>query len=259
MSERLPSPLGEGRSAARERLRTHPYTVISTVFTVIGVVIAVLVWAPWRYTPHANGLSERPGPPPTPSSSSTDLAPPSGAVEPGVSWTLLRVSSWRSFGVVQLAAVSGGVMRVTFDRQLTAGNKWAGVIATVPASCHYDVTFQARVIKQVGGGASGGYGVANGRLSSQSLPVGNAFQYDFGFRGYRALTYPGDWRQPYRYEPAVLDHQWHTILVEFGRTDVAYVDGRKAITEAATQACGVPILRVWSAIAEFRDVRIGST
>jgi hypothetical protein len=148
-------------------------------------------------------------------------------------------------------------MRVVFGQQLTLANKWAGLIANVPASCHYAIEMQARVTRQVGGGQSGGYGVASGRLNAESLPEGKAFQYDFGFAGYRAMTYPNDWQTPYHYVVALLDHAWHRVLVIFTNRMTAYVDSRLAISQPASQSCGVPIIRVWSGTVEFRDIRIG--
>jgi hypothetical protein len=160
-----------------------------------------------------------------------------------------------SFGIARVAQVPGDIMRIVFDQQLTLANKWAGIFADVPRSCHYVIEMQARVTNQIEN--YGGYGIASGRLNSKSQPEGIAFQYDFGFGGYRALTYPNDNQLPFHYITAHIDNEWHQLLISFNSSMTAYVDGKLVISQAATQTCGVPIIRVWSATAEFRDFRIG--
>jgi hypothetical protein len=113
---------------------------------------------------------------------------------------------------------------------------------------------QVRVVSLVG--SQGGYGVGSGGLGAKSLPEGTAFQYDFGFRGYRALDYPNDWQQPYQYVDGSLDQQWHDIYVVFNKEMTAYVDGGMVFSRPSSHTCGVPIIRVWAASIEMRNVQI---
>ncbi len=95
----------------------------------------------------------------------------------------LAARRWLTFGIARVAHEPGGVIRIAFSQQLNAGNKWAGVIANVPRVCGYTIEMQARVVSQLGN--QSGYGVSSGALISQSQPEAAAFQYDFGFGGYR--------------------------------------------------------------------------
>ena len=177
-----------------------------------------------------------------------------GSASPIATWTDLPDSSWRTFGIAQSVPETHGVMRVTFGQKLNTSNKWAGLIANVPTSCDYSIRMRARVLNLRG--ALGGYGVASGRLDGRSQPQGTAFQYDFGFGGYRALDYPDDWRQPYQYVDAPLNDRWHDIEVVFRSKMTAYVDGRIILSRSSLGRCGVPIIRIWSAAVEVRDVEI---
>jgi len=216
------------------------------------------MWAPWH---HVRGSSPGAGPikaqspehSPTPRHSSTPIPDPTS----GIHWTLLPIRSWRSFGIARVDRMPKRVLSVIFDQNLSFSNKWAGIIASTPASCHYSIEMWARVTHQFAGSQSGGYGIASGSLTRRSLPEAKAFQYDFGFAGYRLLTYPKDWQTPYHYVQAPLDHRWHRVLVEFASSMTAYVDGRQVIRQTDSRSCGSPIIRVWSATVELRDIRMG--
>ena len=168
----------------------------------------------------------------------------------------LSTQTWRTFGNAEAVREPGGIIRLTFDQRLTLANKWAGIIANVPRSCGYRIEMQALVVSQPAN--QGGYGVASGVLDAQSQPHGVAFQYDFGFGGYRTLNYPDDFQQPYHYKSASIDHHWHVLEIVFSRTMTAYVDGQEVISQASPNECGIPIIRVWSATVEVRDIRIQS-
>lgn len=219
---------------------------------VISVVIAVIFatgppwW--WHYLSRAStGTS---------TGRVTGTAGPRSASTAG-SWTGLPSGSWRTFGIARVVPEPHGVMRVIFGQRLTAANKWAGIISNIPRSCAYSIRMQARVVSLPG--SQGGYGISSGTLNARSLPEGTAFQYDFGFGGYRGLDYPDDWEQPYQYVDASLDHRWHNIYVSFGNKMTAHVDRRMILSRPSLDACGVPIIRVWSATVEVRDVEIRST
>jgi hypothetical protein len=148
-------------------------------------------------------------------------------------------------------------MRLVFNQRPTPANKWAGVIAAIPASCHYAIKMRTRVTNVINGGVNSGYGVASGNLSRQSLPEGTAFQYDFGFGGYRALIYPNDGQTLYHIVAGQLNQGWHQLLIIFNHAMTAYVDGRLVFSQLGPQSCGVPIIRVWSATVDFRDILVG--
>jgi hypothetical protein len=44
----------------RERFRTHPYTVISTVVALLTLMVTVLVWAPWKHADASAGSFQCP-------------------------------------------------------------------------------------------------------------------------------------------------------------------------------------------------------
>jgi hypothetical protein len=244
-------------TARRARLRLR--AIVAGVVGIIGVLASIATVVPqldpFLSSPSpAKSSPARSNPPnsrPTSSSGSTPVPTPTYDIR----WINIPISSMRSFGIAQVARLPDGVMRIVFDQQLTPANEWAGVVADIPTSCHYAIEMQARVTNQIEN--YGGYGIASGRLNSKSQPEGVAFQYDFGFFGYRTLTYPDDTQLPTHSVVAHIDNGWHQLLIIFDSSMTAYVDGRLVISQAATQTCGVPIVRVWSAMAEFRKFRIG--
>jgi len=132
-------------------------------------------------------------------------------------------------------------MRITSNQQqLTAANKWAGIVADIPKYCRYAIEMQVSIAGQ--NPSNSGYGIASGRLNAQSQPEGIAFQYDLGLNGYRILTYPEDLQTPTA--SAKLDSGWHQLLIIFSGSMTVYVDGRSVISQAVSQSCGVPIIRV---------------
>ncbi len=229
----------------------------NTVGIVVGVVVAVVLATgpPWWW----HYLSSRPtgSLPPQATGPTGSASTPTGSAStlPKAKWTDVPTSSWRTFGIAQVAPEANSVMRITFGQNITIANKWAGVIANVSRSCDYSIRMQVRVVSLVG--SQGGYGVGSGELSANSLPEGTAFQYDFGFGGYRVLNYPNDWQQPYQYVGASLDQQWHSIYIAFDKEMTAYVDGGVVVlSRTSSYTCGVPIIRVWAASIEVRNVQV---
>ena len=244
----------ESRSSPREHFRTHPYTVIAALAGLLTLIVTVLIWSPWK---HIQGSAPPQGRASQSGSSAPRTSPPSPVPTSGIRWTALPASSWHDFGITHVLPIRAGIMSLVFNQPLSTANKWAGVIADMPTSCHYAIKMQARVANVIDGGVDSGYGVASGRLSRQSLPEGPAFQYDIGFGGYRALTYPNDWQTPYHIVAGQLDHRWHRLLIIFNNAMTVYVDGRRIFSQSAPQSCGAPIIRVWSATADFRDIQVG--
>ncbi len=143
--------------------------------------------------------------------------------------------------MAHVVQASDGVMRITSNQQqLTAANKWAGIVADIPKYCRYAIEMQVSIAGQ--NPSNSGYGIASGRLNAQSQPEGIAFQYDLGLNGYRILTYPEDLQTPTA--SAKLDSGWHQLLIIFSGSMTVYVDGRSVISQAVSQSCGVPIIRV---------------
>jgi hypothetical protein len=146
-------------------------------------------------------------------------------------------------------------MQMAFSEPLTLENKWAGAISRLSTSCDYTIEMQARVLSNQNHG--GGYGIASGSLDADSLPRGPAFQYDFGFSGYRVLAYPNDFAQPAgSSEQATLNDNWHTLKIVVSGGITAYVDGSYALQTASQDSCGRPMIRVWSATVQFRNIKI---
>jgi hypothetical protein len=254
---RFPRPQSGSRpagsvSSTRERFRTHPYTVIAALAGLFTLTVTVLVWSPWK---HIQGSTPPQAPPSKSGSTIPGISTPTPVPTSGIRWSNISSDSWHSFGIAHIVKAPNGVMRVIFNQQLSLENKWAGVVADIPRSCRYAIEMQARVVGQIS--SYGGYGIASGRLNAQSQPEGVAFQYDLGFSGYRVLTYPEDFQTPYQTASANLDSGWHQLLTIFSGSMIVYVDGRSVISQTVSQSCGVPIIRVWSATAEFRDIQIG--
>jgi TIR domain len=244
----------ESRFGQRELFGTHPYTAIAALAGLFTLIVAMLVWSPWKHaqgsTPPQARASES-----GPSTSGTSTPNPVSTSR--IRWRTLPTGSWHNFGIARVLLIHDSVMSLVFNRTLSAANKWAGVMADIPASCRYAITLQARVASVMNGGTGGGYGVASGGLGRNFLPEGPAFQYDIGFGGYRALTYPNDWQTPYHVVAGQLDHRWHRILIIFDNGMTVYVDGQRVFSRPASQSCGVPIIRVWSATADFRNIKVG--
>jgi hypothetical protein len=229
--------------------------IVAAVLALLALIPTIFMWHPWSNAaspirsspPHARLPGEGRTPP-----SPTHLTP---GPSPVVLWVPLSAGSWRGFGIARTSVVSGGTMQISFGQPLTLENKWAGAIAQIPTSCHYEIELQARVVSQVGS-SQGGYGVALGKLGSGEVPIGTAFQYDFGFGGYRELVYPEDFQQAYQSWSTPLDHAWHQLKLIFSNGITAYIDGIRIFTYSGVPSCGVPIIRVWSASAEFRNIQV---
>jgi hypothetical protein len=220
-----------------------------SVFLTVAAAGSAPWW--WRYV-HPTEPAQRPSVQQGAQRSATAEAP--RPTSRGT-WIPIPTRAWHGFGVASASSQPGGVTRVSFEEGLTLANKWAGVAAQVPKSCHYTLQMQARVLST--NSAQSGYGVASGRLLRKDIPQGPAFQYDFGFGGYRVLTYPNDFIDPAgSYMGATLNHQWHTILLVVWKGISAYVDGSRVLSLASSEGCGIPIIRVWSATIEFRHVMI---
>jgi TIR domain len=253
-SARFASPQRKRPGLLRTWLRDSPTAAawvgaLAAVASVVVAVVAIVLVG--------HGASS-PSQPATPSGTPTSTAPrqpmPGSPVVPAGPWKHLAASSWISFGVADVSSMHGGIMQVAFHQPLSLANKWAGTIAKVAPSCHYTFEMQARVVSQVSRVQGGGYGIASGQLAG-SEPSGPAFQYDFGFDGYRVLTYPLDFSRPYIHRLALLDHRWHDVRIVVSDGIRAYVDGRFVMSRSSA-TCGRPIIRVWAATADFRDMRI---
>jgi hypothetical protein len=233
-------------------LSVATWTVIGAIATVASLVVGLFIAIHSTVATPASGTSPKGVPHPKASANPTNSEGPT--VE---AWTPVPTSAWHVFGHVSVTFEPAGIMRISFGQPLTLDNKWAGAIAQVPASCNYAIEMQARVVNLSSPKSGfGGYGIASGALEGV-LPQGAAFQYDFGFGGYRVLTYPDDFAQPSgSYSQAILNRNWHTIRVIVSRGIAAYVDGAYALAMASPDACGRPIIRVWSATVEFRNIMI---
>jgi hypothetical protein len=207
-------------------------TIIGTLIGAVALVLTIVSFLGGSSSSQAPSMA----PPPRPlipssnrTASPSNNSPATNGPLAAGPWKPLPAGSWRSFGIAKVSTIDGDILRVAFDRPLTLANKWAGVIAKISPSCQYVLKMQARVTSQFGS-HSGGYGIASGRLVSDSLPE----------------------------EFATLNHQWHSIRIVVMSGVSAYVDGRPALSKVPYAKCGVPItsIRVWSATAEFRNIMI---
>jgi hypothetical protein len=134
---------------------------------------------------------------------------------------------------------------------------WGGAIYNPMVGCDYRFSVQGRVIQRVGDVSGIGYGVAvRGRWTGSEIVSGPAIQYDPGADGFRVTEYPDV--SGGRILPAPTDQGWHRVEVTVvGHHYEHAVDGKVVASGDTGVACGgSPVLRVWGAQVEFRDLQI---
>jgi hypothetical protein len=165
--------------------------------------------------------------------------------------------NWVEFGHVEVVPDPSdhGMLLDTDDTTKTWSVKWSGVIASRLTGCGWEISGQARNATNQPG-VPGGFGIGLGSLDSSGVLSGLAAQFDYGFSGYRAVSYPSD--DTLQQRSASLDQGWHTFdesVSSAGRVRLT-VDNSVVLDVQGFPVCGAPVIRVWAGAVFFENLSV---
>lgn len=166
----------------------------------------------------------------------------------------LHSRDWLPFGSTRVRSTPNGI---GFNLEYSAKSfswktKWAGVVVAPSVPCYWQLAARVKITRAKLPQA--GFGLGVGKVVVDE-PHATAIQYDLGWGGYRAVTYPGD-ETLGRLETG-LDRDWHDYLLRFDGEQLALsVDGSKKIEVNVSSSCAKPILRLWNADIQLDEIEL---